>query len=742
MSRRKRTRSDPDAGKARPAPGVFAPAAAGVLEPAHRWRPWLLGMACALLVARLLFPSEAPMAYGDGLPLVLLWIALAVLWLLAAFGSRWFPLRFGLADAAVLALVGLHTASAVWAAWHGSPRPAVNALWQWIAYGLSFLLLRQLVVKPREARAVLAVMLGLGVALAAYGLFQYSYEMPRSRAEYERNKEAMLREAGLHYPEGSPERLLLDNRVRSVEPLATFALTNSLAGYLAPWLIVGLGMGMGMGLGRVAGGPGRTRLWAAVACATLPVGLCLVLTKSRTAYLATLLGIVLVVLSGRKHPRRSGRLIAAAAVAVGALVAIALAVRGLDVQVLSEAGKSFAYRLQYWQASLGMIADHPWAGCGPGQFQDCYTAYKLPTAGEEIADPHNFLLEIWATAGTPAMVALVAMLVALAAAVLRARRRPSDSLPDNAVRSSHAVADNPWFVYAGGAAGAILGILVGQVSEAPPGLLVLVVGFPAAAAVVALLAEWVDRGALTAVLPAIGVLVLLVNLSAAGALAFAGVAGTLWLLSAIALNEAAHGRTIAVPRAVWGTLLVGCLGLAIACYGTASAVLNRGAALHRAQSHPARAEQDLLEATRADPWAVEPWAMLAAAAHRRWQQTGEPETLGLFESSARTAAKLAPHASTLRWQTGEGYLDIFFKTGQRDYLEKALAAYRQAVDLYPTSAMYQASLALVLKQAGDQAGFEEHRQTALRLDAITPHQNRKLPDELRKSLQRNTSGSN
>jgi hypothetical protein len=552
----------------------------------------------------------------------------------------------------------------------------------------------------------------------------------------------MLREAGLHLPQGSAEARLFDDRVRSVEPLATFALTNSLAGYLAPWLIVGLGMGMG--LGRVAPGPGRTRLWAAVACATLPVALCLLLTKSRSACLAALLGIVLVALSGGKHLRRSGLLIAAAAaVAVGALVAITLAVRGLDVQVLSEAGKSFGYRLQYWQASLGMIAGHPWAGCGPGQFQDRYTAYMLPTAGEVIADPHNFLLEIWATAGTPAMLALVAVLAALAAAVLRASRRPSDSLPDDAVRSSRAVADNPWPVYVGGAAGALLGMLVGLASQAPPGWIVLVLGLPVAAAVVALLAEWVDRGTLTAVLPAIGVLVLLVNLSAAGALAFPGVAGTLWLLAAIALNEAAHGRTIAVPRAVWGTLLVTCLGLAIACYVTAySPVLRSGATLRTALSDPARAEYHLLEATQADPWAVEPWALLAAQAHRRWQQTGEPEALRLFESSARTAAALAPHASTLRWQTGEGYLDIFLKTRQRDYLEKALAAYRQAVDLYPTSAMYQASLAVVLEQTGNKAGFEEHRQAALRLDAKTPHLNRKLPDELRKSLQRNTSGSN
>ena len=57
-----------------------------------------------------------------------------------------------------------------------------------------------------------------------------------------------------------------------------------------------------------------------------------------------------------------------------------------------------------------MIADRPWLGCGPGNFQDVYTQYKLPEASEEVADPHDFLFEVWATAGTPALLALLGVL--------------------------------------------------------------------------------------------------------------------------------------------------------------------------------------------------------------------------------------------------------------------------------------------------------------------------------------------
>ncbi len=78
--------------------------------------------------------------------------------------------------------------------------------------------------------------------------------------------------------------------------------------------------------------------------------------------------------------------------------------------MLSEAGKSLGYRLEYWQATWAMIGDHPWFGCGPGNFQDAYMRYKLPQASEEIQDPHNLFFEVWATAGTPAMLALLAVL--------------------------------------------------------------------------------------------------------------------------------------------------------------------------------------------------------------------------------------------------------------------------------------------------------------------------------------------
>ncbi len=754
-----------------------APSTAEPLAPGQRLRPWLLGGACALVVARPLFPSESAVLRGDGLPVVMLWIALAVFWLLGAIGHRGFRVRLGWIDVAVLLAVGLHTLSGVWAATHASPRPALNALWEWIGLGLSFLLVRQLVLGRREARAVVAVMAGLAVAVAVYGLYQYFFSLPATRARYDRDPDGVLAEAGLDYPRGSRERELFDKRLRSVEPLGTFALTNSLAGFLAPWLIVVLGIAVA-GAG-ASGEPGlsrerlwisRKRHWLGVAGAAGTVGLCLLLTKSRTAYLATLVGVLLLALLWllgalrRGGVRVGGKVLAAAgagAAAAALLVAVAVATGGLDREVLSEAGKSLGYRLQYWQSSLEMIADHPWLGCGPGNFREAYPAYKLPTASEEIADPHNFLLEIWATAGTPAMAAFVAVIAVLFATVLQSRGRrgePTDSLPGPTGPARDRAADRPWFVLGGSMAGFLLGILIGLSSGAPTEPLLPVLGLPAAAGVVALLWNWVQHGELPATLPLVAVVAALVNLSAAGALVFPGVSGTLWLLMALGVNLAGTADVVNVSRPKLIGLLVLALGLAAACYGTAySPVIRSRAALERAaplehslEVHRlGQAEQWLLQAAKADPWSAESWSRLASVAFRRWAVGGEPDGLARFERYTEKACATAPNSSPV-WRTvADGYLAAYQKLRRPEDLKRALAAYQTAVRLYPNSADHQAALAVAMRSAGDEAGFREHAQRALWLDEITPHADNKLDkvdpnlrDELRNSLRRNSSGQN
>jgi len=195
----------------------------------------------------------------------------------------------------------------------------------------------------------------------------------------------MLRQSGQWFEPGSSERQQFENRLQSSEPMATFALANSLAGYLAAWLLVAVGIAVAT---LVADRARLGRVLQTLFAIVLLAGGCLLLTKSRSAYLALAAGLLLLPFSVPAVRQTFRRRLAWMSIAVaGVLLVAGVAVRGVDSAILTEAGKSLGYRLEYWQSSWAMIKGHPWFGCGPGNFQDCYTQYKLPQASEEIQDP-------------------------------------------------------------------------------------------------------------------------------------------------------------------------------------------------------------------------------------------------------------------------------------------------------------------------------------------------------------------
>ncbi len=735
-------------------------------SPNDRWRPWLLGAACGLWVVRPLYPSEGAALRGDGLPVVMLWLALVVLWALGNVGRRDFRLRFGWIDAGLLLTVGLHTLSALWAATYAwsageaSPRPAVNMLWEWIGLGVGFFLTRQLVEGRREARALVAVMIALGVALASYGLYHAGYEMPKARQLYAQDPDAALRTEGMWFAPGSPGRMAFENRLKSVEPLGTFALTNSLAGYLAPWLVVMAGIGASA----LVGQSGNRRWWLiGLAAAALPVAACLILTKSRSAFLATLTGIVLLAIGAwRQRIRIPWRVLALGAAAVSVLVAVAITVRGLDVEVLTEATTSLGYRFEYWTATVEMIGEHPLVGCGPGNFKQSYTAYKLPQASEEVADPHNFLLEIWATAGTPAMLAFAAALAGFFWAVVKdggsagshpPTRQTAMSSPGQTGVSSPGqtgmsallptVADRPLFVFGGGILGFLAAIPIALLTGAAAKYPVLYIGLPPAIATGAILAGWVQRGRMSARLAAVGLLVLLVNLLAAGGIGLPGVAGTLWVLLALGLSLLERDAPRPLPRGTTMGLLAVSVGLSVACYASGySPVLLCYAAMESTRHDPSHQEEQLQEAALADPLSAEPWSQLAALALDRWKlavggssprvrvqadrAAAAEDLLGQFEKYTAAVLERAPNSSPDWLAAAERYQELHARTGKLLYLEKAIECYRTATRLYPNSATCHGRLAMALLTSGDTPGAREEAATALWLDGQNPHRDKKL----------------
>ena len=141
-----------------------------------------------------------------------------------------------------------------------------------------------------RSSALIVVMIAAAGGISLLGLNEYFHTMPATRAAFEANPEAALAEGGLYLPPGSVERQLFVQRLYSHEPAGSFGLANSLAGFLVAWLTVIAGIA----LAAREADPRRRRVWLAALLTALPIGICLVLTKSRSAYVALGVGIALL----------------------------------------------------------------------------------------------------------------------------------------------------------------------------------------------------------------------------------------------------------------------------------------------------------------------------------------------------------------------------------------------------------------------------------------------------------------
>ena len=396
--------------------------------------PAWLGIAIGLLVARWLMPAEST-ASGATLWLVTGWLLLAMIWSLSRL-RRWplSPLRFDRIDLAVTLLVTpqIVSAACLLATGDGNGRAAANMACEWISLLLAFVLLRRWFSKSTDFQALARVILAVVVSLSVLGIWQHHVGYRRAIASFKalqdeldtavrtrdistaRQLRAELAAAGV--PFEGPARQLWERRLRdSREPYALFALANSPGGLLAPLLIFGLGL-LPAWKHSAWSEPDRGGFFGRLSTAAfflvagfLLISYCLLLTKSRTAWSGFAAGGVLLVggQAMRWIRERPGRLALGASVPV-LLVAVAFWTGGIDREVFTEAPKSLSYRFEYWKGTLGVIADRPLMGTGPGNFRQHYLAHKLEESSEEITDPHNFLLEATATSGLIGLAGLIA----------------------------------------------------------------------------------------------------------------------------------------------------------------------------------------------------------------------------------------------------------------------------------------------------------------------------------------------
>lgn len=722
-------------------------------------RPALLVLTTALLVSTPLVASESVVSHGTFATWHVMWLGLAVFSLAGSALTTESKHRWTWADLCVAVLVGWHVLSA--ALCDGNQRHAWNAAWQWAAYGALAVVLRQQLTSGKETRALVGVMVALALAVSLHAFYQYAYSQPKLRAEFAKDPEAVLRNAGLNAPKGTPLRAQAESRISSLEPTAEFALTNSLAGFLLPWLLVSLALAFWS----VQRGDSWKTAVTFAAVSVVMAGV-LVLTKSRTAWLAAAGGCALILLFGRRTGWQLDWRWPAGIAAVVLVIGLgAVAAKGLDAKVLSESPKSVLYRIEYWRATAALIADEPWFGVGPGNFQERYVNHKLPEASETIADPHNFLLEVWSTAGTPALLALVALMFVTAWQLSRSAPAITSEVNPSALATSDGDSElkiGHFAIYAGAVVGLLLAGILGFVTFQPlettnesalnpaegaaSGVpLMWLMGVAAYIICYHGLKDWVERGELPKSAVAIALIALLVNLLAAGAAIFPGVFNAAWLLWAIALSRDDDAAPNKVSMATddgsgWNrsqalntAIATACLAGLIGCYYTEYLPILQGrmtlmqAVAARDSGKLRQAEELHQDAIAADRWSPDPWRSLAEMRFAAWLRVPREQQLWKeFQDALKQYTRESPHHYLVYEQQGEWLLLAARRIKSAEHLQAAAEAFENAARLYPNSAYLHAQLASVYAEQERAADAQREADLATQLDNLCPHKEQKL----------------
>jgi O-antigen ligase/tetratricopeptide (TPR) repeat protein len=747
-------------------------------------RRGLLGLLTALIVARPLILGEDPgllvnrLSDASNLVLTQLWLVAAVGWAVWRVWCRQGTWYASLVDAGLVGVVLLQFASAHWAAAYH--HPAYLVAWEWLDLLVIFCLVRQLARTPGDSHGLLAALLASAFSLSAFALWQYAVELPILRERFANSLE-------LHAKD--PYLTALAWRLQQNNVFSTFAHPNSFGGFLA--LMLPAAVGGALISGRRQGWSWHSGL--VTACALLIV-VALWLTHSRGAIVGVLLvgAVVLFFRIGRRG-RQFALVGAGLALAVFLLIAIRGGSAGIDL-----ARRSLEKRLDYWTATWKMIHDpkHPkhfWLGVGPGNFGRYYPRYMAETAYEQVTDPHNFALEMWATGGIGSLAALLA---ALAIFFWKTRRAWSGvELPiDDAITGDRQAEPDRrfgirWEFYLGGSAGLFLGCVLGlnlswQADQTFADVLVGIgprVGlcclgwFAAFAVMEGIPWTWSSQRLVTTA----GALALLLNLTVSGGICFPSVAQPLWIMAALAWNTLPsrpitwRGRnwlsvSLPVPFLLAACLICGLFAFLPVSGGIASLreaadssrvwdqlveledkenrdqgpdmAKNLGAIRRQKEAVLEHILRRLKRAADQDPGNAYAFSELA-----RW--LGESYTLApkAAWSVRSNAARWAHRAVELDPEGKEGYLTEYqlnMRFAQhadvetKRFHELAAHALEQAVKRDPTDAHLHFQFAEVLFKADKPAEARREAEEAHRLDQLSTEVNRKLTESQRKQIQK------
>ena len=822
---------------------------------------WLFGTVAALTAATLILNSDALTLEGDNILVALVWSLLAGVLLFVRWhrkspfcfvnglslsqqktsqqndasetlprhsGWRWFDLVAAMFFGWVFVSFAV-----IWLSGNAAPRAMLTMLAHWGGFAGMFVTWRLLLVDRRMIHGMILLFLALVIAETTVAWYDYCYLGPQRRAAFLENPEQALIENNAISP---GEQELLANRIKSPEPLGTYSLTNSLAGVLAPWFVFLCGLVLLRHHRSFDSLLQKQQLWPLallVVVMAAYVGLILFATNSRSGVIAVLFGIVCLLGCMFANKIRNKNVLFGTAIAcclvVAAGVAVSFASGKINRDAISEASKSFGYRVQYWQSSSRMIADHPIVGCGIGNFREYYTQYKLPTASESIADPHNLFFEIATNAGLPALLCFIALLVAAIACPLFSRSKRDAVLPigdsvacsndeqsdrqhnklnGNASRQPSNIGDAgnffeclcaSWRLYHPFVIGGFVGIIAAFVYSytnylalSPDITCFALAGFLLGCVLFLPLVALMPLP--LRVLAPICLVVLIINLLAAGGISLPHVNVSFWFLAALCfcyassgtnkastVNAADHRNTNSrVNNYRFANFAFVCtalclLMLTVALYPMAYlSNLQANSLLRNMQANPLQytfLDKQIAEFEKIverDPYRTQIWLDLNASylleqrefpaitkrrpdtsqwqnvLDRQWRKNRIPHDMrdlshitlnGTTADALAGAVTSSPLSATMYQSLGLAFLDDFEKTQNTASLDLAILLFELAAARYPNHSLSYAYLAKAYGYSGETEPQQQAARKAVELDDITPHSDQKLPPELRRTAE-------
>jgi len=730
----------------------------------------LLAAISMILVWRLLIPTEGA-SQGHGLWIAQCSLAALVLWVLCCWRRGGWRLQFHRMDLAVALVFGGHLFAGFWAlAGDADQRATINMLCEWAGLAATYFLLRQTFVTVELRRQITLIMIATAAALAGYGLWQHFVVYPQAGREYTEIRQEL--DQLLSKPQSGPniaaagrlkQKLMdfgvpqnaLEGRGRdnyearllnSTEPLGRFALTNTFAGFLVVWLMTLAAITAQRFLKPAEDRP-PMKIFLAVGILAVVITWCLLLTKSRTAYVGLLAGslslLLGIALRRSLSWKRAGKIFIAIAVVLTIIVTITAISGGVDRWVIAEAPKSLRYRLEYWQATWEVIRDHPLLGVGSGNFRSHYLEHKLPESSEEISDPHNLLLDVWANGGILALGGLIAAIALACVAVYRNAPHSGSEENEHSIKNAPASKEKGRIavpIPEATTSGAMLAFAIVALGDDLWDFGGLFVGWLVAFFLTRLA---IGRFVPAAVIFAPGLIALLTHLLGAGGIGMPAICQTFLILVALTLPTAPSTslqiRPIS-PISLWLSLLA-TAAFSVTCwiYGAGPVTARNGAIAEGdfqlwGRNQYDRAEKSYREAAKLDPYSDEPWRKLAELRIGRWLANPEPDEAGLRESLEYVEKSLEknPRSWTYYRILGEYNLRGHSRLQLSRLSEEAVRALTRAVELYPNHAELQGRLAVALAESGDASAAAEAAARALELNEITRdagHVDRLLPEK-------------